>query len=327
MLLKFVRAALVSLAAITAVVATPSQAASFSFSNPNCSSFTLTDTGGGTFTLTCIPVGQGNQGPGAPTGCAITRNPSDGNVASTGGAVGASASCSGTVTSWNWRKNGASFATSAAISDTLAANSGTAPVTTTYDVTACNGTSCSNTVVTTFIVAGTGGGGGTAQNFCDQYQNVTYIDVPWGGQVLGTSGGGSFAAKGVLVARFTVPASAAYGNGAVGKIQVAEYGDPATYRQATLSQAACDFRGAPGAYGTPNAKSEPQGNSANFPLGWRFGNTAVAEFTVTGNSRFYPKLVPGQSYYFNIRNIVQDLGNAVSCAGSTCNVLVSINTP
>ena len=331
MLLKLIRAALPALGVIAVLCPLPAQSASLTFSNTNCPAFTLVDNGGGNFTLSCNGATAPPPTPppaGAPTGCAITRAPADGNMPGSGGPNGAAVYCQSPVTSYTWRKNGAVYAAGQGISDTLPANSGSAALTTTYDVVACNGSACINPLVTTFVVAGGGGGGTTsANNLCGQYQNVTIIDVPWGGQATANVNGGSFAANGVLVARFTVPAGAVYGDGAIGKIQVAEYGDPATYRQATLSQVACDFRGAPGPYGNPNAQDAPAGASAAIPLAWRFGNTATAEFTVTGLNIFYPKLTPGQMYFYNIRNFSQDLGNAVSCNGSTCNAVVSINSP
>jgi len=43
-----------------------------------------------------------------------------------------------------------------------------------------------------------------------------------------------------------------------------------------------------------------------------------------------PQLVPGQTYYYNIRNWSPYLNSGaggVSCGGSTCNAIVSVATP
>jgi hypothetical protein len=328
---KLFRVALPALGLFAAACPLPALSASFTFADAKCASFSVVDNGGGNLTITCngAATNPGTPPPaGAPTGCAVTRVPADGNVPSAGGAIGAALYCASTATSYTWRKNGAAYAAGQGISDRLPGNSGAAALTTTYDVVACNGAACAAPITTTFVVAsGAGGGGVPANNMCGQYSNVIFVDVPWGGQATANSGGGTFAAGGVLVARFTVPAGVAYGDGALGKIQVAEYNDPATYRQATLSQVACDFRGAPGPYGQPGAQDSPTGGSAALPLAWRFGNTATAEFTVTGSNVFYPQLVPGQMYFYNVRNFSQDLGNAVSCSGASCNAVISINTP
>jgi len=154
------------------------------------------------------------------------------------------------------------------------------------------------------------------------------MDVPWGGINNTTGNGTPFQNNGIVVARFTVPAGAAYTFGSVGKIQVAEYGDPPTYRQASLSTQACDFRGVmTGQFDTYHR--DVTGQQA-YPLQWAVGNTAVAEFTVTGSTLFRPQLQPGVTYYYNIRNW-NPFGNggsgSVSCGTATCNAIVSINTP
>jgi hypothetical protein len=132
----------------------------------------------------------------------------------------------------------------------------------------------------------------------------------------------------VLVAKFTIPAGVGYGFGASGKVQVAEFGDPPTWRQASLSTEPCDFRGV--ANGSKDPFVRDVTGATAFPLQWATGNTAVAEFTVTGTAFFKPQLQPGQTYYLNVRNW-NPWGNggsgAVSCNGPTCNAIISINTP
>jgi hypothetical protein len=176
-------------------------------------------------------------------------------------------------------------------------------------------------------VAG-GGGGGGGGGFCNNYQNVILLTVPWGGVADTRSAGENFLPNGILVAQFTVPSGWANNPGSIGKVQVAEYGDPPTYRQASLSTQACDFRGV--ATGQYDQYFRDITGKQPFPLQWAFGNTAVAQFTVTGNALFQPQLQPGTTYYYNVRNW-NPYGNngagSISCGSASCNAIISINTP
>src|SRR5262249_45359992 len=119
------------------------------------------------------------------------------------------------------------------LTPTTTANSQATNITSTtaFSVTPSNGAGAGNTASTTVSVAGTT----SSQDFCSQYSNVVIIDVPWGGQATSQGSGGAFFSNGVLVGRFTVPANFASSSGSKGKVQHAEYGDPPTYRQASLS--------------------------------------------------------------------------------------------
>jgi hypothetical protein len=60
------------------------------------------------------------------------------------------------------------------------------------------------------------------------------------------------------------------------------------------------------------------------------GNTATASFTVTGASALYPQLLPGRTYYFNVRNwspFNNGGDGGVSCLRGSCNVIVHVSTP
>jgi len=254
-----------------------------------------------------------------PSGCSLTANPT--SLPAGGGTVVLTAACSGggAATSYSWTGG------TIAATTTVATQSINITGTTTFTVTPSNAAGNGNTATATVAVAGGGGGGGS---LCDKYQNVIVLDVPWGGVNDTRSAGTNFLPNGILVARFTVPAGWANNPGNVGKVQAAEYGDPPTYRQASLSTQACDFRGV--ANGQYDQYFRDITGIQPYPLQWAFGNTAVAEFTVSGNALFRPQLQPGVTYYYNVRNW-SPYGNggtgSTSCSRSSCNAIISINTP
>lgn len=292
----------------------------------------------GSKTYTVTATSGANQGPPAsasvtwvtqastpPTGCSLTANPA--SLPAGGGATLLTAACSGggAPTSYSWSGGAIGGVIASAIQNP------SITATTTFSVTPMNSAGAGNTATVTVTVAGGGGGppgGGGGLNFCSSYTNVIYLDVPWGGVADTRSAGSNFLPNGVLVAKFTIPAGWANNPGSVGKVQAAEYGDPPTYRQASLSTAACDFRGV--ANGQYDQYFRDITGQQPFPLQWAFGNTAVAEFTVTGNALFRPQLQPGGTYYYNVRNW-NPYGNGgsgtTSCGGSSCNAIISINTP
>jgi len=291
---------------------------------------TMTAAGPKAYTVTAS-MGS-NQGPTAstfviwtaqpsqpPAGCSLTASPA--SLPAGGGAVSLTAACSGGggATSYSWTGGSVVAVT------TAASQSVNVTGTTTFSVTPTNTAGSGNTATATVTVAGGAGGGGS---MCDKYQNVIILDVPWGGVADTRSSGSNFLPNGVLVARFQVPAGFVSSPSAVGKIQAAEFGDPPTYRQASLSTQACDFRGV--VNGQYDQYFRDITGQQPYPLQWAFGNTAVAEFTVTGNALFRPQLQRGATYYYNIRNW-NPYGNggtgSTSCGGSTCNAIISINTP
>ncbi|MEO5764588.1 MAG: hypothetical protein ABIR52_04700, partial [Casimicrobiaceae bacterium] len=63
---------------------------------------------------------------------------------------------------------------------------------------------------------------------------------------------------------------------------------------------------------------------------WSASNQPSVQYTVTGTALSTPQLVPGTTYYFNMRNYSPFLGGGAggnSCAGSTCNAIVTVTTP
>ncbi|HSV20069.1 MAG TPA: hypothetical protein VLR71_16765 [Casimicrobiaceae bacterium] len=308
-------------------------------STAKCTTSTCTDTqsAAGPVTYTVFATGAGSQGPPAtatvtwvsqasapPSGCTLAANPNA--LPAGGGSVFLTATCSGggAPTQYSWTGGGIPALTVGNVQNPSITS------TTTFTVTPSNSAGSGNTASATVTIAGSGGGGPPpgGQSFCANYQNVIFLDVPWGGVADTRSAGSNFLPNGVLVAKFTVPSTWSNAQGSVGKLQVAEFGDPPTYRQASLSSAACDFRGV--ANGQYDQYFRDITGQQPYPLQWAFGNTAVAEFTVTGNTLFRPQLQAGRTYYYNVRNW-NPYGNggsgSTSCGGSSCNAIISINTP
>jgi hypothetical protein len=314
---------LIALFSLALALAVPSvsNAATLTFTSPNCSDFTVTSNNGNV-TLNCVPIN--NNGSGAPSNCSLSASTS--SVPQGGGNVTLTASCSGggAPTAYTW--SGGNVATST----TSGQQTVNVTATTTFFVTPANASGSGNSAQTTVTVSTGGGdssGGGNSQNLCPA-SGVTRLTVPWGGQADTRSSGTAFGGSGILVVSFTVPASAAYGFGSLGAVSVSEFGDPPVYRQASLSTSQCDFRGVATGRGDRYTK-DITGQSA-FPMAWAVGNTATASFTVTGQSALYPQLQPGKTYYFNIRNwspFNNGGDGGSSCLRGSCNVIVHVSTP
>ena len=140
-------------------------------------------------------------------------------------------------------------------------------------------------------------------DFCGQFSDTVRVTAAWGGMpVYPQDYGGSFRANMVLVVALNVPGTGSYGAPAFTS-SVAEYQGPPTYRQVTLSRSPCDFR----AY-------DPSGQSGPISIG--YGNTASVSSSV-GNGL---PMIPGQTYYINVRNYSPAIG--ATCHQSTCNAIV-----
>jgi len=165
-----------------------------------------------------------------------------------------------------------------------------------------------------------GTGGAPVGDLCEAYPSTLDVDLPWGnGQTVTTGALGGFAYDAVLVGKISVPPDAVPGSN-VGSINVAEYQGPPTYRTASMSLYPCDFRGIDDGNAT-----DPTG--ADHPLAWATGNTATANFVVGPSDGSYIGLVPGQTYYFNVRNYSQDIGGNSCSSMTTCDAIVAINPP
>src|SRR5207248_488682 len=122
----------IGLLLVAAMYSSRVHAASFTVDVPDC---TGSVSGGPTYTLACAKSG------GATPGCSISLDHIP--TTSAGGPVSLSANCSNyNATAFYWAKNGSPFKTGPSISDTLPANSGTSPISYSYEVNACSGSSC-----------------------------------------------------------------------------------------------------------------------------------------------------------------------------------------
>lgn len=309
-----VRPSLLAVAAWTATSllpgVTPAFAASVSLNLPSCTAFTLSDTGGGNYSLNCT---TGPTAPGAPTNCVVTATTTPSPITSSGGQVSLAATCSGTTasTTWSWARGTTSISgTGATTSDTLPANSGQAAVSYSYVATVCNGTACAS-AGTSVTVPGTSGGpviGGPIA--CSGYASTLVIDLPWanaqGASRILTANKGSFGTNDAMVIRFTVPAGVQ--STSPGMIGMAEYGGGQVGRFATLSQTACDF-----------------GKTAWFVDVWQ-GNSLTIGMQVGGAPSSYAALVqPGQTYYLNVRNT--NRWGTKTCTESSCNMYIEFTKP
>jgi len=255
----------------------------------------------------------------APSGCSLQASPS--SLPTGGGATTLTVNCTGGGAPTNYAWNGGSL-TASTTTNSQATN---LTATTSFSVTPSNSAGSGNTASTSVSVAGTT----TSLDFCTQYTSVVVVDIPWGGQAFTGGAAGSFFKAGVLVARFTVPANFTNTPGSKGLVAHAEYTDPPTFRQASLSTKACDFRGV-AVKSTDKYTWSVGGGGVTDPLIWVASNSGGASFTVTGSVVGVPQLVPGQTYYYNIRNWSPYLNSGaggVSCGGSTCNAIVSVATP
>ena len=311
------RAAACTLAAVAATLAllavpasSPSQAASFTFSDNNCSSFTLQDTGGGNFTLTCQTTSGGT------FSCPISTSNSAPTVSSL---VTLTANCSNAVGSvgytWTLRASstvGCPTTTSTTNQASLAAPGGTAALTCVYDLSATDGTPTTVTPSKTvsYSVGGGGGGGGggtTDTTACSNLGlNPKVISVPWASQTIYTTNNGGFGANDAVLVKFTTPATIPAGTG-LGKIGAVEFQSSPSARTGSLSPNPCEF-GLPGTL--------PGGGFAGT-------NAPLISFKLPGSTKTALSLQANTTYYFNIRN---DPGSTCSSNGS-CDMLITMSKP
>jgi len=229
----------------------------------------------------------------SPPVCTVSSSNSQPTVGSN---ITLTASCTNGPTSYEWAGctgTGATCATTASATGAV-----------TYYVSGINqfGKGPPAGVVVAWTAAGGGPPGGGGGNFCGQFSSVKNISIDWGDtKRYKTTEFGSFGADTVYVVSITVPSSpASYGT--PGNMAWAEYNGPPTLRHLTLSKSACDFR-----------DPDPTGNNGPFAaeagtapfIGWNVGAPPAS-------------LVPGQTYYFNIRNL--------NCGGA-CEASTSVNWP
>jgi hypothetical protein len=238
----------------------------------------------------------------APPVCSVSANNTSPTVGQT---VTFTASCNGSPTAYVWTNCGGSTSNTCSAIATGAGSQ-------TYYVAGTNqfGTGTAVGVVVNWQPAGTGGGGGGG-DFCSAFGNVIGQTIGWGdlsGQRIYTSSMGGFGPTTALVIQFTVPTSpSTYAT--EGKVSFAEFGDPPTLRQQTISKSRCDFR-----------PVDPTG--ASGPLSKAEGVQTLTQFNVGAAPL---NLTPGQTYYINVRNFSSDIGQ--TCTGGACNGSITFDWP
>jgi hypothetical protein len=220
--------------------------------------------------------------PTAPPACTVT---SSNATPSANTNITLTATCTNSPTSYVW-----SNCTST--TNTCTATSASAGLVT-YGVTATNviGAGTPATVDVTWQAAPT--------SYCSAYSDVKYIDIPWGSSArYYTSSVGGFPQDRVIVVSITVPSTS--GSYPIqGNTAFAEWQGPPAQRVMTLSTSACDF--------TPGSYMAGAGGTSPF-IAWNVG--------VPPNS-----LVPGRTYYFNLKN------QPGACPYSSCDMSTTIQWP
>ena len=249
--------------------------------------------------------------PTGPPVCSLSANPANPYA---GGTTLLTANCTQSPTSYNWVNCSGATGNSC-----LAANSQTGTVM--YSVTATNVFGPSPPAAITLNWSPPPP---TGADFCGNYPKVKYVDLVWGGQLttndLNPGGNLGFKADQVLVGRIQVPSNAT-ASSASGIVSAVEYIDGPAARVMSLSPSSCDFRGfQPGVYPTV----DPTGASA--PIAWGFAINPSIQFGLSTTPGSHPKLIPGQTYYINIRNL--EFSNGLpTCPGPECNLRITVNPP
>jgi hypothetical protein len=286
-----VAAAALTIALLAVPAWSPSQAATFTFSNANCSSFGLVDNGGGNFTLNCQTSAPGT------FGCSVGQSPSSPTLTS---AVTLTASCqnaAGSIT-YTWTAAGGNVAGCPSITQpnvnpqALALPTGTSALSCGYSVSANDGTSSANANKTVSYASGGGGGGGGGGNpppiSCPGFSNTVVVDItpnglwPTASQTLiDTINNGGFGPDTAYILTFLTPANPPAGTGK-GYINGVEYQGVTSGRSGSLSATPCDF-------------SNGVISFVNNPAPWVY-------FVLPGSTKSGAKLASGTRYYFNIMN-------------------------
>ncbi len=150
---------------------------------------------------------------------------------------------------------------------------------------------------------------------CGQYPSYLFSDLGWTGALIYSrdfTDAPGFAWNGVWVLKLSVPPTAS--STQTGRISIAEFGGPPTFREVTISRVACDFR-----------PDDPTGS--NGPLVRSEGLGATQSFVLGASSGGKLGLAPGVDYYVNIRNWTAQT-SLISCDPSIrCEALFSITLP
>lgn len=154
------------LTALFFLLSISSYAATFQYSDPDCESFSMSQSGG-VFVIECVQGGGGG-GDGVPSNCSL--NASAATIPSTGGSVTLTASCTGTAaTTYQFFEDSVALGAAEASGTrqiVLQSNTTGSPISHVYYVRACNDSGCVNTATKTVTIEASGNGG---TNYCSGY--------------------------------------------------------------------------------------------------------------------------------------------------------------
>lgn len=278
----------------------PASGASITYSDPNCVSFSITGSNGN-FTLACSGGGGGTP-TGAPTGCSIAASPSSLPVG--GGTVDLSVTCSGgdPVTGYQWTAS----PSAAGFPATSASASASITATTAFTVVASNANGTGQATRSVQV----GGVAGAISCAAQGFSKTMSYTWNWasGGLTIQTYNDpqGPIGGNGIIVVAFTPTVSVL---GSAGTVSIAPYGPASnqpTTRTTTISTTPCKL---------------------DEPYPWQhIGTDAGGTFTVgVYNTRLYPALVAGQTYYINIAS--RNSAGAPTCSAGTCEMRVQLSKP
>lgn len=222
----------------------------------------------------------------APSGCTLSANPTSGP---SGSNVTLTANCSsGTnpiAISWGGASGTSGCPTSFNVGTpaSCTVNNVTANATWTASFSGPGGNFANNPRSASFAVQ-TGGGGA----FAGCPSGTVAIDGQWGNTAIDTAQWGDFGGN-IVSVRLVPPAN--YTSTTIKTSSWAEYGAGPTVREAVFSSQPCDFSTA-NALKTSLGVAQRQVDVIGFYFKYKAGNTTTSAIG----------LVPGQSYYINIRN-------------------------
>ena len=284
-------AAAVTIALLAVPASTPSQAASFTLSDPNCSSFTWDSTSS---TLTCNASGGGG---GGAFSCSIAASVGSPTVSQAEVLTANCSNAAGTVT-YTWSAaagnaggcpTGITQRASPNVAD-VPAPGGTTSLNCTYKLSANDSvtTVTPNKQLSYSTGGGGGGGGGGGPVSCTLPNGgqTRLIDAQWGSATtFNTSGFGPYDA---VVIRFTTSgATTATGKG---YLRGVEFQSPITPRTGALSSVPCDFNGGLAKVGGGRSAF------ANDSAPWLY-------FSLVATKSGMATLQPNTTYYFNMINV------------------------
>jgi hypothetical protein len=301
-------AAAVTAALLAVPASTPSQAATFTLSDSNCSSFNWDS---GTNTLTCVTSGGGG---GGALSCSILLSNGSPTVSTAETVTANCSGATGTVTyTWTAAAGNVSgcqpivqrASPSQNVAD-VAAPGGSTALNCTYNLSANDSGTNTTSTPSKGISYSTGGGGGGGNIVCNMPNGgaTHVVNATWGtSQLYYSVNIGGFGPNDAIVVKFTTSSiTTATGKGSISAV---EYADPQAPRTGALSASPCDF----GASALP-LKGGGVAAFANDTAPYSY-------FSLVNPKTGTATLQANTTYYWSIENS--------SCPSGSCNVLITFN--